>query len=336
MLVEVRKKQKTHGRELVLQCDYCSTQFIKKYKIREAERKHHFCNKECAGKAMEKGNKFYIDRQQALLETHGVTNISQLPQVKKKVKQTNLERYGNECGFFSKDVDGVEKRTKTCLERYGAENPFASKEIQEKITVSMVEKYGGRGFANKKAAKKGRETLQKMYGADHPMRIKEIRAKFDFEAWAIMIAKTKKKQVGLSSKIEDRFYELLCTLFDKEDIERQAQVKAWLIDFYIKSLDTYIQFDGVYWHGLDRPIEQVIEESRASKHKRSIFVRYLIDEKQNEWFKNENKTLIRITDLEFKKNNNIILERLFGDDFTPRKAVAVNIDKEIVEDIRGK
>ena len=98
------------------------------------------------------------------------------------------------------------------------------------------------------------------------------------------------------SKPEDHLYEILCEMFSADDIERQVTVHKWPIDFYVKSIDTYIQFDGAYWHGLDRPIE-VIAEHKTPRDVQ-IHKKWLTDQRQNEWFKEHNMKLIRITDPE--------------------------------------
>ena len=79
---------------------------------------------------------------------------------------------------------------------------------------------------------------------------------------------------------------------------RQYVVHRWPIDFYIKSIDTYVQLDGVYWHGLDRPIEAIAEH--RTKRDVQIHKKWLIDRQQVEWFASRGLRLVRITDQEFK------------------------------------
>jgi hypothetical protein len=100
--------------------------------------------------------------------------------------------------------------------------------------------------------------------------------------------------LNLTSKAEDKFYEELLTLYPEDDIIRQYWIdeKRWLIDFYVKSIDTFIQFDGVYWHGLDRPIEQIREST--SKIDQNIAAAYDRDREQDEWFRENGKRLTRI------------------------------------------
>lgn len=57
-------------------------------------------------------------------------------EIVKKIKQTKLERYGNE------NYRNDEKIKQTCIERYGVENPYAAKEIIEKKKQTYLEHYG--------------------------------------------------------------------------------------------------------------------------------------------------------------------------------------------------
>lgn len=57
-------------------------------------------------------------------------------EITKKIKQTKLERYGDE------NYRNEEKIKQTCLEKYGVENPYASKEIIEKKKQTYLKHYG--------------------------------------------------------------------------------------------------------------------------------------------------------------------------------------------------
>lgn len=101
------------------------------------------------------------------------------------------------------------------------------------------------------------------------------------------------------SKIEDEYFASLCELYGSDNVERQVTPPGthWPIDFYIKSIDTWIQFDGVYWHGLDRPLE-IITKYRT-KRDAQIHKKWLTDREQDKWFEEHGLKLIRITDKQF-------------------------------------
>ena len=91
---------------------------------------------------------------------------------------------------------------------------------------------------------------------------------------------------------------------------RQKIVNGWSIDFYIKPIDKYVQFDGVYWHGLDRSLDK-IKKLEKPRDKR-ILDTYLLDRRQDSWFEENKLNLFRITDRQFNKIHESELLYLIG------------------------
>lgn len=73
-------------------------------------------------------------------EKYKVDNPSQLKEIKDKVVQTCISKFGSRSKFESKDFE--EQRKTTMLSRYGVEYSTQSPEILEKIKLSYLEKYG--------------------------------------------------------------------------------------------------------------------------------------------------------------------------------------------------
>jgi len=234
------------------------------------------------------------------------------------------------------------QRAATCVERYGAENPFAAEPCKQKMRSTWKKKYGveqgpssievrTKAMQTMRAnfgdhpqthpdiVKKRQATMIKNWGVKYPMQLVHVReamisgtiAKYgvpyhqmNAEHAAEVLHKRAREGTLFQSKPENAFYELLCEKFGEDDVERQVVMnKRWSIDFHIKSIDTYVQFDGVYWHGLDRPIE-LIRESGMSGHRRDmgIYRKWLVDRQQDAWFDAEGLRFIRITDAEFKND----------------------------------
>jgi len=99
-----------------------------------------------------------------------------------------------------------------------------------------------------------------------------------------------------SSYVEDDAFTRLALHFD---VERHVYIDGYHIDMYIPSKDVYIQFDGEYFHGLDRPYEDLNESQRA---------KYDRDRRADEHFKSISKKLVRITDKQFKSMSPIDFE----------------------------
>ena len=107
-----------------------------------------------------------------------------------------------------------------------------------------------------------------------------------------------------TSKPEEALYQKLLERFDADDIERWVPINKWSIDFYIKSVDTYVQLDGVYWHGLDKSID-FLKENDTQRYKW-----YLKDRQQDKYFSEHNLKLIRITDKQFEANETLIFDMM--------------------------
>lgn len=153
------------------------------------------------------------------------------------------------------------------------------------------------------------DTLELHYGVRSPMKSSVIRQKFDWVLRARKCHLTMKERGSYGkSSIEDRFFDVLVAKFGAENVDRQVAVEHWLIDFYIVSLNVYVQFDGVYRHGLDRPLNKICECKNSRD--RVILETIHRDVEQNEWFKSRLLNLVRITDKEFNADQEVCLLKL--------------------------
>ena len=115
----------------------------------------------------------------------------------------------------------------------------------------------------------------------------------------------KKGKRAFTSKAEDLMHEKCCEWF--------GEVKRWRyitrndgrqcnVDLYVVALDTYIEVDGVYWHGLNRPYDQLGPDQRG---------KYDNDRLLDEHCKATGIRLVRITDLEVSAGNwKLLRERI--------------------------
>lgn len=197
----------------------------------------------------------------------------------------------NECKFeaFKKTGKMRALSHKTSLTRYGTIHPMLSDVVQEKRKQLFQKRYGLHVTSPLQvpgAKERRKRTHLERYGAEETFQVEEFRQKRN-KTW-------EKNTPNYASKSELRCLQELQAQFGIDDVEHQKWVNGHPIDFYVKSIDTYIQFDGVYWHGLDRPIE-IIKESQKPRD-RAIARKWEIDRKQNEWFEKHELKLKRITD----------------------------------------
>jgi len=255
--------------------------------------------------------------RESCFEHYGVEYASQANVVRERVKSTNLKRYGAE--HFWQTKDGREKIEQSMLTRHGVDNPRKSTKIRQEMIKRHVEKYGVENplqrpeiiekirqthreqykvewsFQRPEVKEKSRQTSLERYGVEHPMQHPDIQRK------VIMSCLVKGK--GFVSKDELRCLEMLKNEFG--EVDHQVHVNGWLIDFYVKSIDTYVQFDGVYWHGLNRSLDRL--QNPGSKRDRDISKKWHRDREQDGWFMNNGKRLVRITDKEFREMSSLEL-----------------------------
>lgn len=169
------------------------------------------CSKQCQTKL------WHLNQIKTIKQKYGVENCFQSTECKEKIKKTNLERYGVTSCLQNKNI--MQKSKYTCLKKYGVTNGGASKQAQDKIKKHMLEKYG----------------------VINPGQIPEVKKK---------IRETLKKHNSFNtSKPENIVYDKLCSKFN--DVRRQFRSKLYPFncDFYIPSLDLYIECNYHWTHG---------------------------------------------------------------------------------------
>ena len=143
-------------------CDYCNMQAQKEYRKLYNNPKHS-CNKtECIRSRVKDTN----------LERYGVENPFQSKEFKQKIKETNLERYGVE--HVSQRSDVKEKTKETNLGRYGVDNFFESSTFKDKSRETNIERYGVEQFTESTNFKeKSKLTNMEKYGVEYIIQNKD-------------------------------------------------------------------------------------------------------------------------------------------------------------------
>ena len=193
-----------------------------------------------------------------------ITNLKTIEN-KEKSKQTCLNKYGTE--YYTQTQESKDRIKQTSLNKYGVEHPSQSKIVKDKITKTILKKYGVTRYAKTKEFKnKAKQTNLQRYGVDNYSKTSECKARYkqtclnkygvdNYSRTKNFLEKaysTKKKNNSFNkSSFEENTYELLLTKFNKNDIKRQYKSKLYpfACDFYIKSLDLYIECNGIWTHG---------------------------------------------------------------------------------------
>ena len=222
------------------------------------------------------------------LERYGVENVFQNENIKQKIKQSCLSKYGTD--NYTKTDECKQKRKNTTLKKYGVENVFQNNEIKEKIKQknqlkygvenysftseykekvkkTCLERYGVENYAKLSECKqKAEDTNLKKYGYPYHMQAPDYRSRLkdynqkkfgvDFYTQTVEYKKksynTKKQNNSFNiSKPEEDYYLYLIDKFGKENVLRQYRDSRYpfACDFYVKSEDLFIELNLHWTHG---------------------------------------------------------------------------------------
>lgn len=142
--IKVEDLTRNSAEKVWVKCDYCNTPYLteyRNYKNGEESIVHKNCCEKCANKKMEE----IMDIK------YGTHYSQQIPEVKEKTKETNLERYGVE--FHLSNIEIREKIKETNLKKYGREWFADNNEFKDNfakfIPVSKSQQYLGELFGGK-------------------------------------------------------------------------------------------------------------------------------------------------------------------------------------------
>lgn len=189
---------------------------------------------------------------QTCLDKYGTKWASQSEEVKDKIKRVNLEKYGAENIYASEY--GKQRIKETNLERYGVEYSFQADEVKEKIKQTNIDRYGAE-YATQSPIVQERtmRTNLKKYGATNPMKATLDTLPEGSNIGTLPVDKildTKKKNKTFStSKAEKELGAKLRELFPDLKTQYKSDVYPFACDYYIPSLDLYIEYNGTWTHG---------------------------------------------------------------------------------------
>ena len=196
-----------------------------------------YCDYKCLNNNEEKKNK----NIQTLLSRYGVVNISQLNEIKERVKQTCIDKYGVKNPYnlhIDKSIETrknnkeINKQKETNIEKYGVDNVAKNNEIKNKIKTTCVKKYG-------KISHMKLDTYRNMFSK--LISSKEIQQK---------INNTKKlNHTFNTSKPENESYKLLKEKYPNVEYQYRSELYPFVCDFFIPELDLYIECNYHWTHG---------------------------------------------------------------------------------------
>jgi len=131
-----------------------------------------FCSTKCSTNFPEIREKI----KQTNLNKFGFENPAKNEEIKKAIKQTNLEKYGFEFAFQNEEIKS--KIRQSNLEKYGFEYPTQREEVREKVRKTNLKKFSFENvFQNEEIKKAIKQTNLEKYGFECSLKNEEVREK---------------------------------------------------------------------------------------------------------------------------------------------------------------
>lgn len=306
--------------------DFCSVKCSNSNKLKQQKCKNTCIKKygvDNPSKVEEIKRKIVQKTKETCLEKYGVDNSRKYKDTIKKGLYTrqknNLKKYGVKEIFSLNRIHNKCKVSykKTCLKKYGVDNYAKTKEFKEKMKLNANKKYGVNSiFAVKEIKEKIRKTIKEHTGYEYAINQPYVIEKTHSIDCILKQQNTKRiNHTFNTSKQEDILYNKLLKVYDENDIIRQHKnldKYPYCCDFYIKSIDTYIELQGMWTHG-KHPYDKDSEEDQltlqqwqqkadeGSKfYKNAIDTWTVADVKKREIAKKNNLNFIEVFDKNFE------------------------------------
>lgn len=217
-------------------------------------------------------NKIQQHVRESLYKKYGAYDVMHIPHILQKIKDTNLKKFGVEFPLqqLKKENSGIyQKISQTCINKFGVCSPLKNKEVREKIKQTNIQKYGVDNlFKNDIIKEKIKQTNIQKYGVDYLFKsniIKEKIKQTNIQKYGVDNPLKNKeiwkksqdnRQISSKSKLENNFLNYLKLKYESDDIITQYKSKEYpyYCDFYIKSINLYIEIQG-HWTHNDHPFD---------------------------------------------------------------------------------
>ena len=118
----------------------------------------------------------YAKVKKTCLDKYGVSNVSQLDNIKEKKEKTCMENFGVKHALQSQEYK--DNYVKVCLEKYGVPYPIQLESIQEKSRQTCINKYGFEyPIMNNDIKEQLKKTCIEKYGVEYSLQSNEVKEK---------------------------------------------------------------------------------------------------------------------------------------------------------------
>lgn len=201
-----------------------------------------------------------------------LNNITEFPKCKvcgklligKNIKNIRDGYDSHFCSIKCKYVQTKQSIKESMLKKYNVENPFQLKSVKQKLAENLqykleaerktkLERYGNQHYNNRKQAL---ATLQKngikIFNPEKSKQTKLNKYNDPYYNNSLKNIETKRLHHSFNtSQLEETCYKILSKKYGADDIIRQFRSDEYPFncDFYVKSKNLYIEFQGSWTHG---------------------------------------------------------------------------------------
>lgn len=191
------------------------------------------------------------------LAKYGVSNPAQLEEIKQKIKETCLDRYGVE--YSAQSITKREKTIATNLSRYGHDVPTKSDVIKDKIQKTIKEKLGSQYYTSTSQSHIPENVIAKLSDRDW---LVSMHVDQNYSAYSISkllgvditvvhsrFVKFNIQHHPIKDTMPERMISDILKGFDISFIKRDRNIlNGKELDFYIPEYNLAIEYNGLYYH----------------------------------------------------------------------------------------
>jgi G:T-mismatch repair DNA endonuclease (very short patch repair protein) len=232
-----------------------------------------------------KGFNNRIKSQNTTLDRYGVSNVSQLEEVKNKKAQTCIKHFGVKSMLMCKE--GQDKYKKTMIEKYGVDHNFKVKEIRDKRDDTLEKRYGERHISKTQYFKdKYRNTCMEKYGIENTLFLTDSYSKISQKLFWNIYNKLNRKEHIHFSELNKEFH-------------KRCKNTNYFYDFVDNKNKKVIEFNGDIWHG---NVKLLGEKYINPITKKNIKEMKKHDKKKNDFIKRLGYELLIVWEDDYYKN----------------------------------
>lgn len=212
----------------------------------------------------------YKEDLESLLSNYSLSELSKYFNVNEKTIRKWKKYFGIKTNWKS-----IRNHARDTYKEVNGEDLYIHNQQKSRKTKSIV--YGDETYNNRN---KSKLTCLEKYGKEHYLQSQQYKDLYKNKEWY----KTIRKKIDATKKINKSFteskeeleiYNCLKSIFSDVIRQYKSENYPFLCDFYIPSIDTYIEYQGYWMHGKEPYINSIQQKEIVEKWKIKNTPQYL-------------------------------------------------------------